>query len=82
MNEKILSILCDMFPDLPPPKSLGAMGANQIYFATETHECSITAFQPANDSEKKDLETMKFYNRHDNDIVWLGNVRFSATSNV
>ena len=80
MNEKLLSILSTMFPSLPESKDLGTMGARQFHFFTETHECSITAFEPATGSEEKDLATMKHYNRFDNDVQWLGNVRFSATS--
>ena len=80
MNEKILSILSTMFSTLPNSKEL--FGARQIYFETETHECSITVFTPKNEREVKDMETSKRFAKNDNDITWLENVRFSATAKI
>lgn len=82
MNDKLLAILSTMFSTLPESKDLGIMGARQFHFFTETHECSITAFEPSTGSEEKDLATMKHHNRFDNDVQWLGNVRFSATAKI
>jgi hypothetical protein len=81
MNDKLLPILAAMFPELPLEKELGTMGARQIYFETETHECSVTVFNPS-ESEIKHLEAMKHSCRFDNDIAWVGNTRFAATSKI
>jgi len=70
-----------MFPGLPVEKAIGE-NAKQVRFLTDTHECSITVFEPRNNTEDKDLATQKNYSRNDNDIVWLGNVRFSATNRI
>ena len=80
MNEKILAILSTMFSSLPASKEL--VGARQIYFETETHECSITVFLPNDEEERKDMETSKRWAKNDNDIVWIENVRFSATLKI
>ncbi len=69
-----------MFSTLPASKELA--GARQIYFETETHECSVTVFLSKNEEERKDMETNKRFAKNDNDIVWLDNVRFSATAKV
>lgn len=71
MNEKFLSVLSNILN--LPSKDLGAFGAKQFHFFTETHECSVTVFEPS------EAETMKEASRFCNDVVWLGNVRFSAT---
>ncbi len=80
MNEKILSILSTMFQTLPESKDFD--GVRQIYFETETHECSITVFLPQTEEEKRDMETIKRWAKNDNDIVWIENVRFSATLKI
>lgn len=80
MNEKTLSILSTMFQTLPASKEL--VGARQIYFETDTHECSITVFLPQTEEEKRDMETIKRWAKNDNDIVWIDNVRFSATLKI
>lgn len=74
MNEKLLKVLSTMFPETNfVPFELN--GAKQIHFINDTHECSITIFQ-----EDKNLATLKNACKNDNDIAWLDNVRFSATS--
>jgi hypothetical protein len=72
MNEKLLSVLSNMLN--LSPKELGTMGAKQFHFFTEQKECSVTVFEPS------EAEQMKKASEFCNDVVWLENVRFSATS--
>jgi len=71
MNETILSIITNMVQGAEQSANV----PSQVKWETLTHDCSITVFHDA------DMEAeMKHESRFCNDVTWLGNVRFSATS--
>jgi hypothetical protein len=80
-NEKAITILSNMFPDSVilnldwnPETPI-----TQVHFFTNTHECSVTDFSLIPEKDKRDL---KRSNQNDNDIVWIGDFRFSATNSA
>ena len=80
-SEKTISVLLDMIPGarLKNLDWTPEMPITQVHFFTDTHECSVTDFSHIKEQDRKALQRS---NQNDNDIVWIGNFRFSATMKV
>ncbi len=55
------------------PVNLGD-GAHQIQWNDRGYKCSVTVFPPGPDTEE-----IKAMSKHMNEVVWLGNIRFTRT---